>query len=314
MPDRPSGPSPSDDEGAAREEGAVADSDRDSPGGRDGRGGRSEGSGRGGRGGRDERGEGDEGDEGGERGGTTVETGVPGPNQSGPETGPRVDRGRPPGGEPEREQRRPAPEPGTSAAAGSRRPSGWVGFVYDVATSVLAVALVGAFLFAVSGVWPPLVAVESGSMIPNMHEGDLVFVMEEHRFAGNGAVGDTGVVTAAGGAATDYRTFGGFGDVVVYAPDGNANRTPIIHRAMLWVEDGERWFDEADPEAIPSHVTSCTQLQYCPAPHAGFITKGDNNDEYDQANGLSAPVRPEWVVGTAEVRLPGLGWIRLGSR
>ncbi|MEF8776357.1 MAG: S26 family signal peptidase [Haloarculaceae archaeon] len=188
-----------------------------------------------------------------------------------------------------------------------------MGFAYDVLTSVLAVLLVGGFLFAVSGVWPPLVAVESGSMIPNMHQGDLVFVMEEHRFAGDGAVADTGVVTAASGGATEYRTFGGYGDVIVYSPDGNVDRTPIIHRAILWVEKGERWFDEADSDDVPGHVSSCAELQNCPAPHAGFITKGDNNGEYDQANGLSAPVRPEWVVGTAEIRLPGLGWIRLGT-
>jgi hypothetical protein len=50
------------------------------------------------------------------------------------------------------------------------------------------------------------VAVESGSMVPNMEEGDLVFVMEEHRFAGPGAVEDTGVVPSAVGAETDYRT------------------------------------------------------------------------------------------------------------
>lgn len=221
----------------------------------------------------------------------------------GPERGPRTDPAA---------ARRPAPEPGTRAASGSR-PTGWPGFAYDVGTSILAVLLVGGFLFAVSGVWPPLVAVESGSMIPNMHQGDLVFVMEEHRFAGDGAVDETGVVTAASAASTEYRTFGGYGDVIVYAPDGNANRTPIIHRAMLWVEKGERWYDEADPDDVPGHVSSCAELRNCPAPHAGFITKGDNNGEYDQANGLSAPVRPEWVVGTAEIRLPGLGWIRLGT-
>ena len=296
MPDRPSGPSAPEDEGATRDEWMARDEERTPDEERA----------------RDEEGTSDH--DGSPHRDTMDERGASGAAQSGTGTDAGVPRAGTAGARPEREPSRPTPEPGTTAATGSRRPTGWLGFVYDVATSVLAVALVGAFLFAVSGVWPPLVAVESGSMVPNMHEGDLVFVMEEHRFAGSGAVGDTGVVTAAGGAATDYRTFGGFGDVVVYAPDGNANRTPIIHRAMLWVEDGERWYDEADPDAIPSHVNSCTQLQYCPAPHAGFITKGDHNDEYDQANGLSAPVRPEWVVGTAEIRLPGLGWIRLGSR
>ena len=38
------------------------------------------------------------------------------------------------------------------------------------------VFLVGAVLFAVAGVWPPVVAVESASMQPNLDRGDLVFV------------------------------------------------------------------------------------------------------------------------------------------
>lgn len=35
-------------------------------------------------------------------------------------------------------------------------------------------AVVAATLFAVSGVWPPMVAVESGSMAPSLRTGDLV--------------------------------------------------------------------------------------------------------------------------------------------
>lgn len=209
--------------------------------------------------------------------------------------------------------RSPRPEPGARAARQSSRPDGWAGFAYDVLTSVFAVLLVGFFLFAISGVWPPLVAVESGSMRPNMAEGDLVFVMEEHRFAGAGAIDGSGIVSATAGADTAYRTFGGYGDVIVYEPNGNAARTPIIHRAMFWVEEGERWYDRANPQYIGA-ATSCDQLPNCPAPAAGFITKGDNNEGYDQTTGLTDPVQPEWIIGTAEIRVPGLGWISLGSQ
>ena len=55
-------------------------------------------------------------------------------------------------------------------------------YVRDVVTSVGAVLAVGLLLFAVSGIWPPMVAVESGSMKPNMQAGDLVFVVSEERF------------------------------------------------------------------------------------------------------------------------------------
>jgi len=78
------------------------------------------------------------------------------------------------------------------------------------------------------------------------------------------------------------------------------------------VDDGENWYDRADPAVLDAD--SCDELRNCPAPHAGFITKGDNeatNDYYDQAKGLSSPVKPEWVRGTAQYRVPYLGWVRL---
>jgi len=193
---------------------------------------------------------------------------------------------------------------------------GWRIFVYDVVSSVLAVLVVGAYLYAVSGVWPPMVAVESRSMAPNMQVNDLVFVMEADRFPGPGAQGDTGVVTAHTGREVGFSTFGGPGDVIVYQRDGNPRQVPIIHRAMFWVDEGENWYDEANPDYITADEcgeTPSEGLRNCPAPHAGFITKGDNNGRYDQVTSLSRPVKPGWVVGTAEVRVPGLGWIRLRS-
>jgi signal peptidase len=183
-------------------------------------------------------------------------------------------------------------------------------FVYDLVSSVLAVAVVGAYLFAVSGVWPPLVAVESESMVPNMQVNDLVFVMEEHRFPGANAQDGTGVVTAQA-ANGSYQQFGEQGDVIVFGPDGDTRATPIIHRAMFWAEAGENWCRDANPEYLGTLDPTDRE---CVADHAGFITKGDNNNAYDQANGLSSPVRPEWVVGTAEFRIPGLGWIRLATQ
>ena len=99
----------------------------------------------------------------------------------------------------------------------------------------------------------------------------------------------------------------------MYNPDGNSDRTPIIHRAMFWVEEGENWYGKADRQAIGG-ASGCADLTNCPAPHAGFVTKGDANSVYDQAQGLSGPVRPSWVVGTAELRVPVLGCIRLRTQ
>ena len=183
----------------------------------------------------------------------------------------------------------------------------WKLFVRDVVTSILAVALIGVYLFAISGVWPPMVAVESGSMTPNMDVNDLVFVMETERFQPEHAHGETGVVTAAMGEQTGYEQFGQPGDVIIFEPNGNDERTPIIHRAMLWVEEGENWCDRADEQYL-SGSDQCAE-----APNEGFITKGDSNPQYDQTGDrrLSEPVKPEWVIGTAEIRVPGLGWLRL---
>jgi signal peptidase len=219
----------------------------------------------------------------------------------------------------------------SEAGDGTEDPSGVVGwlrwfwtteetpavYVRDVVTSVGAVLLVGLLLFAASGIWPPMVAVESSSMEPNMERGDLVFVMSEDRFVPDAAPThddeSTGVVPADRAAELDHAEFNRPGDVIVYERNGRSSATPVIHRAMLWVEDGEDWYDRANPDAV-GNADGCRALRYCPAPHAGFITKGDNdatNGQYDQVTGLSAPVKPAWVIGTAEFRVPYLGQIRL---
>jgi len=207
----------------------------------------------------------------------------------------------------------PRPEPEGDAPGDDDRlfSDDFLVFVRDVVTSVLAVFLLGTYIFMISGVWPPMVAIESGSMEPNMDVNDLVFVMETERFQPAEAEGETGIVTAETGAETGYSNYGGYGDVIVFEPDGNENRTPVIHRAMFWVDEGENWYDRANQEFLGG-ADSCEEIAACRAPHAGFITKGDNNPTYDQAgNGEFVPVKPEWVVGTAEVRLPRLGWLRL---
>lgn len=186
--------------------------------------------------------------------------------------------------------------------------SGPLMFLREVLTSVAAVALIGLLLFAISGVWPPMVAVESPSMDPHMQKGDLVFVTEPGRFIPGYAHGGTGVVTAERGAAHDYRTFEGYGSVIIYRAPDRAG-PPIIHRAMFWVDRGENWYDRANPAYVQGD--SCSEIPRCPAPHAGFITKGDNNPHYDQVSHIATVVKPDWVIGVAHVRIPYLGWIRL---
>ncbi|WP_049896471.1 S26 family signal peptidase [Natrialba chahannaoensis] len=185
----------------------------------------------------------------------------------------------------------------------------------DIASSVAVVGLVGLLLVAFSGVWPPLAAVESGSMEPNVDTGDLVLVADGDRFVGSEAVGETGVVTreaAMNGDGTHFR-FGEPGDVIVFTPDGDPSKTPVIHRAHFWVEEGENWVEtKADTDALGDRT--CAALHSCPAPHDGFVTKGDANSLYDQVGGQYADttvVKPEWVTSKSVVRLPWLGQVRV---
>jgi len=210
----------------------------------------------------------------------------------------------------------PSPEPGSRAASGDESlltrfrtaRSGPLVFIRETLYSALGVIAVGLVLFAISGVWPPMVAVESGSMEPEMQRGDLVFVTEPERFTPDYAQGDTGIVTVAAGTDEGYRSFGGNGSVIIYDPP-DRTASPIIHRAHLHVEAGENWYDRANPAYM--NADDCESLSNCPAPHDGFITKGDANSRYDQASNIAGPVRPGWVQGTARLRIPYLGYIRL---
>ena len=131
--------------------------------------------------------------------------------------------------------------------------------------------------------------IESGSMGPNMHIGDLVFIRN---------VPSTGIITHEDGATSDYRTFGDYGNVILYHKYGRTAETPIIHRAMYYVEAGEPMW-KGGPIA----------------PHAGYITKGDNtetNKHYDQQSFLcTEPIREEWMIGAAYFRVPYIGYVRI---
>jgi len=251
--------------------------------------------------------------------------GPEGSNDAGPSAGDDDGGGlKPPSADPDDA---PSPEP-AAESDDYDNPVAWffgtdqavVASVREVLSSVAMVGVVAVLLFAISGLWPPLVAIESGSMEPHMYKGDLVFVVDNGRFAPDG--NHEGVVTyrqgnpelegaGADDALEGYWSFGNHGNVIVFEPDGQEG-TPIIHRAHIYVEEDENWYDEANPEYIGS-ADSCEELTNCPADYDGYITKGDNNPRYDQVgpNPRSDVVKPEWVQGVAKVRVPWLGCIRL---
>ncbi|HDP96865.1 MAG TPA: S26 family signal peptidase, partial [Euryarchaeota archaeon] len=108
-----------------------------------------------------------------------------------------------------------------------------------VAVAIVASILIGMFIY--TGIWPPLVVVESKSMqhsadessIGTIDTGDLVLIKK---------VSDkSDITTYLEGKAKSYRSYGDFGDVIVYKRGGSDERTPIIHRAVIYLtanEDG----------------------------------------------------------------------------
>ncbi|GAB3697397.1 S26 family signal peptidase [Halorubrum pallidum] len=170
--------------------------------------------------------------------------------------------------------------------------------LFGPAAAVLVVALVAA---AVVGAWPPLVAVESGSMAPEVERGDLVVVTATDRFPWGDVAGHT---------APDAPTrLGDAGDVVVFDPL-NDGRGPILHRVAFPVAAGDDWTDRADPSLLDG---DCADIAACPAPHDGYITYGDANGEYDQSAGIAPVVREDWIRAKAVLSVPELGWFRLAA-
>ena len=226
----------------------------------------------------------------------------------------------------------------------------WVSLARELLWVAAVVGGVALALFLVSGTWPAVVTIESESMVPHMQVGDLVFVVSADRF------GDLQSWTT--GKEQGYTKYGDYGDILIYRPNDAPNPPvyipfvtkgvhPIIHRAMDRIGPGE-----PVPKYYNLYRGAATPVQYIPAtirnnslvlgdgtivtpqnadpangylvetnvvsPHAGYITKGDNNIVSDQGGYLSSvsgevimPVKDEWIVGKALFSIPLLGYLPL---
>ncbi len=195
---------------------------------------------------------------------------------------------------------------------------------------VLFLLLLGA-VFAYSGLWPPMVVIESKSMqhgdessIGVIDTGDIVVVKK--------VTSVDEVITYLDGFATGHSTYGEPGDVVVYYKSGMSK--PIIHRAMVNLEYNTTGggFDLPVLANVPSSMWSVTgseksywnmegilelydigyqkitlsidltaMLDYMKSPsydgepHGGLITMGDFN-WYEGANGsLMGKYDQKWI-------------------
>lgn len=223
-------------------------------------------------------------------------------------------------------------------------------FARDAGVAIAIVAAVLISMFAYTGLWPPLVVVESNSMMhgtDNMSHigiidtGDLVLVKKLD--------GASDVRTYMDGYSSGYKTYGDFGDVIIYRKGGSDTTTPIIHRAMIYLEanPGGRSYSAPALEDIPkgkwttanpsnewNNITStltifgvgylgltvpidiATLLQDGHA-ESGFITKGDHNQAIDLTYwGPDIGYRPidvSWVIGKARGEIPWFGLLKLWS-
>ncbi|HQC35449.1 MAG TPA: S26 family signal peptidase, partial [Methanoculleus sp.] len=168
-----------------------------------------------------------------------------------------------------------------------------VSLARDLLWVVVVVGGIALALYLFAGTWPAVVTIESESMVPHMNVGDLVLVVDEDRFGG--------LTTWVEGQQTGHSSFGDYGDVIVYRPNGADSVHPIIHRAMTYVDTAA--------------VEESGLAQFYADPHGGYITKGDNNPYIDQGNlriagiGMIEPVRKEWIVGKALVAVPLVGYL-----
>jgi signal peptidase len=180
-----------------------------------------------------------------------------------------------------------------------------------VALMIVILLIVG--MFAYTQNWPPVYVVESESMqhgssdvLGVINTGDLVLAQK---------VSNSSIQPYVIGQQTGYSTYGEFGDVLLYYPNG-AVGTPVIHRAIIYLQwvasaNGYDAFGLAgrpcgtEPGAVyatPGTLNSCgttnldgtldlfhvgwadvnvtivLQAAFLGA-HSGFITMGDNNFE-----------------------------------
>ncbi|MCI4347826.1 MAG: S26 family signal peptidase [Thermoplasmata archaeon] len=134
-----------------------------------------------------------------------------------------------------------------------------------LALAIIVLLLVS--LFAYTSNWPPIYVVESNSMqhgdsdvVGIINTGDLVLVKQ---------VDPATIVPYVAAEHTGYQTYGEYGDVVLYHPDGVTQKTPVIHRAILFLV----WNATSQDYSAPALVG----LPCGSAPNAVYTVAGAGN-------------------------------------
>jgi len=221
--------------------------------------------------------------------------------------------------------------------------------IRDISISAFIVIMILVSLYAYTGVWPPMVVIESNSMMHGddseigiIDTGDLTLVKAIHD---RHDVVTYLEATCATNPNHGFKTYGDFGNVIVYRKNG-LPETPVIHRPLAYIDYNatasnpplvycgdildigihnvteytitnvgyQKLTIKIDLNAIFKRSVASTSR----APHGGFITVGDHNQgSIDQLNLKTLnqspvePVKVDWVVGKAEGELPWFGIFKL---
>ncbi|MCY0851617.1 S26 family signal peptidase [Thermoplasma acidophilum] len=208
---------------------------------------------------------------------------------------------------------------------------------YGTIILVAVILIIIASITIYGGIWPPASVVESESMQHSsewqfgvINTGDIVLLKKVNDPVKN-------IITYVVGREIDYRTYGEYGQVILYnAPDGEV----IIHRAMFYLSwnngtpvisgyHNQSWMKVTDNYVIIYNCSYNGRNLYVNLQNLrgqdGFITVGDHNlatspffiakyDAYvaaDQNIFGYPPVKPDKVVAVAYGQIPWLGLIKL---
>jgi signal peptidase len=109
------------------------------------------------------------------------------------------------------------------------------------------------------------------------------------------------VVTYIVGSQTGYQTYGEFGDVLLYHPNGNPDATPIIHRAIVFLD-----YDSGGTWSIPTLAT----LPCSPASHPFYYVTENNGAGTCSVNDVTGTLNLYnigWQSATVAVPLSAMG-------
>lgn len=201
-----------------------------------------------------------------------------------------------------------------------------------IASMIIVPMAIGA-LYLYTGILKPLSVVESKSMqhsddrsyIGIIDTGDMIIVRSPDKKP---------IITYIEGISKKYSKFGSYGDVIIYNREG---KNPVIHRAILWLnydDVSKKWSAPALKDCEVNwrsdggydDLKGVLKIDGLPGfnldhlkghEHSGYLTKGDNNNYFDQDLICSdygihpGTVQNSELKAIADIEIPWIGCLKL---